>query len=124
MRPPPQVFSELIIFHKLSELYLVTHKRIIQFPKPSRYSLGVRMENTLLEIIELGYLALGKQKSSKLLIVNKMDIILRMFFMHLRLANKTNYLKDSGYANLSEGALEIGRMIGNWKKKLKTTPNA
>jgi len=88
------------------------------------------MENTLLEIFELGYLALTKQKASKLLIINKMDIILRMFFTHLRLAQSTHCLKDAGYAELSEGALEIGRMIGNWIKEInppasgqKTTPS-
>ncbi|MDO9230978.1 MAG: four helix bundle protein [bacterium] len=105
----------------------MTHKRVIRFPKPSRYSLGVRMENTLLEIIEFSYLALTKQNASKLLIINKVDITLRMFFMHLRLANGTRCLNDAGYAELSEGALEIGRMIGNWIKEIreaKTAQNA
>jgi hypothetical protein len=77
------------------------------------------MENTLLEIFELGYLALTKQNVSKLLIINKIDIILKMFFMHLRLAQGTRCLSDAGYAELSEGALEIGRMIGNWIKEIK-----
>ena len=85
------------------------------------------MENTLLEIIELAYLALTKKSASRLLIVNKLDIILRMFFMHLRLAHKTHCLNDAGYAELSKIALEVGCMIGNWKKELaekKTTPCA
>jgi hypothetical protein len=78
------------------------------------------MENTLLEIFELGYLALTKKNASKLLIINKMDIILKMFFMHLRLAHSTKCLNDAGYAELSEGALEIGRMIGNWIKEINS----
>lgn len=82
------------------------------------------MENTLFEIIEFSYLALTKQKASKLLIINKIDITLRMFFMHLRLANSTHYLNDAGYAELSEGALEIGRMIGNWTKETSQTKTA
>ena len=47
-----------------------------------------------------------------------MDIILRMFFMHLRLARDTRCLNDAGYGELSEGALEVGRMIGNWIKEI------
>lgn len=82
------------------------------------------MENTLLEIFELGYLALTKQSASKLLIINKMDIILRMFFVHLRLASSTHCLNDAGYAELSEGALEIGRMIGNWIKEIQNPKTA
>lgn len=89
----------------------------MRFPKPSRYSLGVRMENTVLEITELAYLALTKQKNSKMLIINKMDILLKMSLLHLRLAHKTRCLNDAGYANLSEKHLEIGRMIGNWIKE-------
>ncbi len=82
------------------------------------------MENTLLEIFELGYLALTKQNASKLLIINKMDITLRMFFMHLRLAEGTRCLNDTGYAELSKGALEIGRMIGNWLKEIRNPKTA
>ena len=90
----------------------------MSFPKPSRYSLGVRMENNILEITELAYLALSKQKNSKLLIINKIDILLKILSMHVRLAHKTHCLNDAGHAELSEKQLEIGRMIGNWIKEL------
>ena len=110
-------FSEPVLFHKLSELYLDSHKRILRFHKPSRFSLGIRIENTVLEIIELSYLALSKQKQSKLLILNKIDTMLKMLSMHLRLAHKTQCLNDAGFAELSEKRLEIGRMIGNWIKE-------
>lgn len=83
------------------------------------------MENTILEIIELSYLAISKQKNSKLLIINKVDIILKMFSMHLRLAHKIHCLNDAGYAELSEKHLEIGRMIGSWiKETTKPTQDA
>ena len=78
----------------------------------------MRIENTLLEIIELGYLAQAKRDTSRLLILGKMDVKLRIFFVHLRLAYQTKCLNDAGYAELSKRAVEIGRMIGGWIKSL------
>jgi len=94
------------------------------FPKASRYSLGMRMENAVLEIIELGYLAQVKRGVSRLLILGKMDVKLRVFFAHLRLAHKTHCVSDAGYAELSRQALEIGRMIGGWIKQTKAAQEA
>ncbi|TAK95178.1 four helix bundle protein [Patescibacteria group bacterium] len=105
-------------------MYLATHRRVIGFSKPSRHSLGVRLENTLLEIIELGYLALGKQGTSRLMIISKLDIKLRIFFTHLRLAHQTRCLNDAGYAELSQHSVELGKMIGHWIKATKTALNA
>ncbi|MFZ1654589.1 MAG: four helix bundle protein [Candidatus Moraniibacteriota bacterium] len=90
----------------------------------SRYSLGMRIENTILEIIELGYLAQAKRDTSRLLILGKMDVKLRVFFVHLRLAYQTKCLNDSGYAELSGKAVEIGKMIGGWIKQTKTAPES
>lgn len=80
----------------------------------------MRIENTVLEILELAYLARSKKGTSRLLILNKADIILKMLFVHLRLAYKTKCLNDAGYAELSEKCVEIGKMIGGWMRATKT----
>lgn len=112
-------FSEPVIFHKLSQLYLAVHERIERFPKTSRYSLGPRIENTVLEVMELCYLAQGKSGPSQLLILNKVDIKLKVLASHLRIASKTKCISDGGFAELSEKNLEIGRIIGGWIKATK-----
>ena len=85
----------------------------------SRYSLGVRIEDASLEIIELIYLTAGKSNSSRLLILNKADIKLKILSVHLRLAYKTKCLNDAGFAEISEKTVEIGKMIGGWIKSIK-----
>lgn len=80
------------------------------------------MENTVLEIIEFCYLAQAKREKSRLLILEKMDVKLRIFFVHLRLAHKTRCINDAGYAEISERSVELGRMIGGWIKQTKTAP--
>ncbi len=114
-----KTFTEPIIFHKVNQLYLAAHNRILKCPKPTRYSLGTRIENTILELIELLYLAQSKQGVSRLLILNKADITLKMLTTHLRLAYKTKSINDAGFASLSEQVIEIGRMIGGWIKDTK-----
>lgn len=89
------------------------------FPKPDRYSLGVKIENVVLEIIELLYLAQSKQGASRLLILNKADITLKMLTAHLRLAYKTKSINDAGFAALSEQVVEIGKMVGGWIRATK-----
>ena len=112
-------FTEPIIFHKVSQLYLAVHGRILKFPKPTRYSLGTRIENSILELVETLYLAQSKQGTSRLLILNKADITLKMLTMHLRLAYKTKSINDAGFASLSEQVVEIGKMVGGWLKHTK-----
>jgi hypothetical protein len=79
----------------------------------------MRIENAILELIELLYLAQSKQDASRLLILNKADITLKMLTTHLRLAYKTESINDAGFASLSEQVVEIGSMIGGWIKYTK-----
>lgn len=97
-------------------MYLAAHERIEKFPKVSRYSLGTRIEHTILELIELCYLAQAKRGASKLLILGKMDVKLKMLASHLRIANSTRCISDGGFAELSERAIEIGKILGGWIK--------
>lgn len=103
----------------MNQLYLAAHERTIKFPKPTRYSLGARIETTVLDLIETLYLAQSKQGASRLLILNKADITLKMLTTHLRLAYKTESINDAGFASLSEKVLEIGSMVGGWIKYTK-----
>ena len=103
----------------MNQLYLAAHERTIKFPKPTRYSLGTRIESTVLELIELLYLAQSKQGASRLLILNKADVTLKMLTTHLRLAYKTESINDAGFSSLSEKIIEIGSMVGGWIKYTK-----
>ncbi|MDO8523752.1 MAG: four helix bundle protein [bacterium] len=108
------------MFHKVSRLYRAVHERVSRFPKASRYSLGAHIEKSVLEILELLYLAQSKRGPSRLLILNKADITLKMLMAHLRLAHETRCVNDAGFSELAERTIEIGRMIGGWIRATKT----
>lgn len=120
MTTSQESFTEPQIFHKVSQLYRAAHERVIRFPKTSRHSLGTRVEDVLIEILELLYLAQGKQSVSRLMILNKADVKLKILSAHVRLALATRCINDAGFAELSTLSVEIGRMLGGWIKATKT----
>lgn len=90
-----------------------------RFPKRDRYTIGVRIENLLLEIVEFTLLAYTKNGSGKLLVINKIDVVLRMFRLFVRMASEVGAMNANGYSTIEERALEIGSIIGGWLKKAK-----
>ncbi len=88
-------------------------------PKRDRYTLGVRMENLLLEIYELAFLARTKSGASQLLILNKMDIKLSLLKVFVRLSAELETIPAGTYANVEGRFLEIGKLLGGWLKTAK-----
>lgn len=109
----PHAFSASIV-HKSYELYLFLHTNINSFPKRDRYTLGVQIEQRILKILELIMLAREKTGASKLLILHKIDVELKLLKLFLRMSFDTWALPENKYINVSERLLEIGRMLGGW----------
>lgn len=105
--------------HKLYEFYARLYAGVKMLPKKDRYTLGVRMEQTALEILELALLARTKTGVSQLLILNKIDIKLKILKLFIRLATEMKALPTGTYAELEGRLLEIGRILGGWLKTAK-----
>ena len=108
------------------ELYLRLYQSVALFPKRDRYTLGVRLESQILELLELFLLAETKDGSSKLLILKKADNQIRLLKILIRLAYEVKALPQNKYIAHEEKFLEIGRMLGGWLRqtKLKGQPEA
>ena len=121
MPPPPTQFFNFdsIIVHKTVKLYSEIRITLRKFPKIDRYALGLRIENLILEILELFVLALNKSGKSKLLILEKADVKLKLLKLLIRLSNDYKITEDNRYIILSEQIVEIGKILGGWLKKAK-----
>ena len=75
-----------------------------------------------LEILELSLLAKTKIGTSRMLILNKIDIKLKILRLFVRVSYNNEILSQSRYISAEEKLLEIGRMLGGWIKKLNTNP--
>jgi hypothetical protein len=118
LRPP-------VVLVKTKEAYSLWFKILADFPKIYRYSLGGKIENYFLSLLEntfiTAYLS-GDRKAAQLSIaILKLDNL--KFFLQLAWENKC--LSSIKYSALSENLDEVGRMLGGWKKglEMKTPSN-
>lgn len=108
--------NEPPIFHKTYELALWLYPIVNKFPKSQRFVLGQRIENALLDFLEL----LIEAKLSKL----KMDSLQRASVkidklrILMRLVKDFKFISIKQYSFVSANVDEIGRMLGGWLKSL------
>ena len=88
-------------------------------PKKDRYTLGQKIENNLLEILELLFLANSKRDAGKLPTLYEVDTKLQMMKMLIRLAYDVKAISQPRYRSLQKDLQEIGKMLGGWIKSIK-----
>ncbi len=110
---------DIPIFHKTYEVYKLFDQFLIIFPKGKRYTLGQKIDQHLLEIIELIITAGYLPREQKLPILQKVSIKLDIVKILLRLANETKCIENNKYQQIISHILEIGKMLGGWIKSVK-----
>ena len=104
------------ILIKLYKLYLQTHYCLKKFPKRDRYSLGGKIENTLLDLIEFVSVANIQIKTMREPILYRASGKCELLKLLLRLSFDLSLLNEKEYIELEEKTLEIGKMLGGWIK--------
>lgn len=87
------------------------------FPKKDKYTLGEKLEKTILEIFELIALANTVNQIEKVKILEKVSAKLDLLKIFIRLSCELHILDQKKYILLQEKIQEIGRMLGGWLKK-------
>jgi hypothetical protein len=103
---------------KLEVAYTLWHTYIIHFPKAHRYSLGLRIDVLLCEVIQYSASALFVPKEQKLAHIQKAIQVLDTTKILLRVAEQANIMKTNQYLTLTEKLVEIGRMLGGWHNQV------
>ena len=118
MNTPPRPVLP-VITHVLA-VYKLWHGWQNDFPKNLRYTLGEKINQTFIEILENLFVASYENKVDKLptilFAIRKIDI-LKCF---LQVSWELHALNNEKYVALSEKVMELGRMIGGWKKGLES----
>lgn len=111
---------EIPIVKRLYELYLLTHKLILDFPKHERYTLGEKLENNIIEIMDLVIFGNAQPKNFKGEYVEKANTKLEILKIFYRIAFDIHAIEDRDYLKAEAYLQEIGRMFGGWIKFLKS----
>ena len=87
-------------------------------PKNQRYTIGVRIENTFLDLLQGTYIAYYTDKERKAAKVADCILLLDTVKFLLQIAWEAKLVSHTQYATLAEKLNEVGKMFGGWKKSL------
>lgn len=118
--PPPQLSLSLPILQKASDAYKLWHEILNHFPRLSRFTLGAKIDALFLETVELILLAGYSPKHQKLTIVLRAGTKLDALKFFLQVGWELKVMDNKRYARLSEPLIEVGKMLGGWRKQLES----
>lgn len=107
-----------IVLQKTYALYIKISDSVACLPKIVRYSLGQTIEKNnlaLLESLTAAEHAEPVLKGRILLEANTKTEVLKLL---LRILTEKRLLKETTYFSYSANLIEIGKMIGGWRKSL------
>lgn len=109
--------DDIPIFIKLYDFYKNLTPVIIFFPKTKRYTLGQKLDNTTLDILELLFSV--PSAKDKVEILQQISIKVDLVKVLLRLAKDSQAMQNNKYLSLEAMLAEIGRMLGGWIRSSK-----
>ena len=105
------------ILEHVKRTYELWQSFLPHMPKTCRYTLGSKIDATLLETVELIFLAAYVPRGRKAPYLERAAAKLDLLKMFVQIAWEIRALDDKKYAAFSERLREIGRMIGGWLKQ-------
>src|SRR3990167_1375118 len=112
----PNFSLDIPIFAKIYDFYKNLSQFLTVFPKAKRYTLGQKIDQTSLDIVELTITAGYLPREQKLPLLQKISVKLDLLKILLRLSSETRCLDNNKYQTLISQILEIGKMLGGWLK--------
>ncbi|OGK30119.1 hypothetical protein A3I56_00465 [Candidatus Roizmanbacteria bacterium RIFCSPLOWO2_02_FULL_43_10] len=110
---------DIPIFAKLYEFYKLLSAYLLLFPKAKRYTLGQRIDQMTLDLLELVITAGYTSRDLKLPVLKKISFKLDLLKILLRLSWETKCLDHNKYQQLTALLIEIGKMLGGWIKTIQ-----
>ncbi|MEK7650126.1 MAG: four helix bundle protein [Patescibacteria group bacterium] len=119
--PPPRPTSQpklIPVVLKLKDAYGLWQKYLADFPKQNRYTLGSKIDDLFLTSIEYCFLASYASKDTKIGLLDRAISRVDLLKLLLQLAWEVRALDSKKYVHLGERLVEVGRMLGGWRKGL------
>ena len=108
------MIDQLIIFQKLYDLFLYTHKTVAKFPKSQRFLLSNCLIQAATEMMRLTIIANSKRE--RLEEQKELSVQLDLFRIHARTAKDLEFLPIKKYEYIMTLVNEIGKLLQAWMK--------
>lgn len=87
-------------------------------PKSARYTIGARIENKFLDLLEISYIAYFSSKEKKPEKISECIFLLDILKFLISIAWEAKLLSHQQYEEIAIKLDEIGKMLGGWKKSV------
>jgi len=98
--------------------WLLAHTQ--KFPKSLRFSLAVRMENRVLEVLEC--VVVANKLRDKMPLLRRADAALDSLRILTRLSHSLRVLAANSYEYAAREVDEIGKLLGGWIRQQSRPP--
>lgn len=90
-------------------------------PKGARYTIGTRIENTFLDLLELSYVAYFIEREKRPAKITECIFRLDTLKFLISVAWEGRLIANTQCEGIANKLDEIGKMFGGWKKNLENT---
>jgi len=109
------MLEDMKVFHKTYEFMKWLHITLSKFPNTEKYTLGQKIENAALGVLE-GIIQ-SNNDFDKTASLRKTIVELDKLRIFMRMAKDFNFISFQQYEYCSKDINEIGKMLGGWQKK-------
>ncbi|MFO0702987.1 MAG: diversity-generating retroelement protein Avd [Candidatus Andersenbacteria bacterium] len=115
--PPPGSFGELPILHTTTQAYQSWHRLLPHVPRFSRHTLGEKIDNLFLELLELLLRARYTAREQKVGVITAASAKLDTLKYLLQVAWQLKLIETRQYEHVSAPLVEVGKMLGGWHRQ-------
>jgi four helix bundle protein len=108
------IYEYLSIFQKSYDLLVRVYREIHHFSQEYKYSLGEKIKNVCLELLD--WIIIANSEREKRPYLKKVNQQVDRLRIYIRLCRSLNIISKKKYEVLSKFIDEIGRMTGGWLK--------
>lgn len=105
---------------KIKEGYLFWMNIVPHIPKTARFTLGARIENKFLDLLELSYSSYFSEKDKKAEKLSECIFTVDILKFLVSTAWDGKFISNKQYEETALRLDEIGKMLWGWKKSLES----
>ena len=106
------------ILARIKEGYLIWVSIVPHISKGARYTIGSRIENKFLDLLDLAYLTYFTKKEEKVARISECILSLDTLKFLVSVAWEGKLISNKQYEDVAQKLEEVGKMFGGWKKNL------
>ncbi len=103
---------------RVKEGYLIWLNIVPHIAKGARYTIGARIEDKFLDLLELSYITYFTEKDRKMEKISKCILYLDTIKFLISVAWEGNLISNKQCKDIASNLEEVGKMFGGWKKNL------